>query len=40
LPLWFSVVGFLGLAWVLLVLRARLEHRRNELDELHLALED
>ena len=40
LPLWFSVAGFLGLAWVLLVMRARLEYRRYELDELHLALED
>jgi len=39
-PLWFSVVAFLGLAWALLALRTRLEYRRNELDALHLALED
>jgi heme exporter protein C len=39
-PLWFSTVAFLGLAVVLLMLRTRLEHRRAELDQLFLALED
>jgi hypothetical protein len=38
--LWFSVAAFLGLAWALLALRTRLEYRRNELDALHLSLED
>jgi heme exporter protein C len=40
LPLWFSAAAFVGLTLVLLALRTRLEHRRNELDALHLALED
>jgi heme exporter protein C len=39
-PLWFSTVAFLGLAGLLLMLRTRLEHRRAELDQLFLALED
>jgi heme exporter protein C len=39
-PLWFSTVAFLGLTVVLLMLRTRLEHRRAELDQLFLALED
>jgi heme exporter protein C len=39
-PLWFSTFAFLGLACVLLMLRTRLEHRRAELDQLFLALED
>ena len=39
-PLWFSTAAFLGLAAVLLLLRTWLEHRRSELDQLFLALED
>jgi heme exporter protein C len=39
-PLWFSTVAFLGLFLLLLQLRIRLEHRRAELDALHLAIED
>jgi len=39
-PLWFSTAAFLGLAVALLMLRTRLEHRRAELDQLFLALED
>jgi heme exporter protein C len=39
-PLWFCTAAFLGLFLVLLTLRLRLEHRRNDLDSLYLALED
>ena len=39
-PLWFSTLAFLGLFGLLLVLRVQLEHRRTELDSLHLAIED
>jgi heme exporter protein C len=40
LPLWFSTAAFIGLVTLLMALRTRLEHRRAELDSLHLALED
>ena len=39
-PLWFCVAAFLGLAATLMAIRTRLEHRRNELDALYLAVED
>jgi heme exporter protein C len=39
-PLWFSTAAFIGLFVLLLTMRIRLERRRIELDNLHLALED
>jgi heme exporter protein C len=38
-PFWFCVAAFLLLFTVLLTLRAELEKRRQQLDELYLALE-
>jgi heme exporter protein C len=39
-PFWFCVLAFLGLFVLMLAARTRLEHRRAELEELYLAVED
>jgi heme exporter protein C len=39
-PFWFCVVAFLLLSVLLLALRAELEKRRQELDEVYLAAEE
>jgi len=39
-PFWFCVLAFLLLFTLVLIVRMGLEHRRAELDELYLALED
>ena len=39
-PLWFCLAAFVGLFVLLLAARTRLEHRRAEVEELYLALEE
>ena len=39
-PFWFCVVGFLLVSALVLIVRTELEKRRQELDELYLAVEE